>query len=692
MSIYRLDDDGFVKIYKSLFRWFKDKYVDIETYNTLADRVSELETTIANLSPGSGGSCEICENLEIATDPEVEKLIAEKFGFTIEEPEPEAAVKWIGYYGANRAVLKVPEYDLLILESDNIGPLTEEQKNGKKCLAYIAIAEVVSGRWFYPLCKDKDFIAETNNDWGSYRINTASEEWQDILLNTVAPVILDERNYDGIFFDTCDVAEYLEGTYPDQYPGAVEGTKDIIEKFKEKWPDKLIACNSGYKPIKDAASSIDYYVIESTISTWKLTGDEVTYVPASDSRKDYWYPKMDEIKNLGIEILDWEYGNVTDIDEMKSIKAIGIEHGWNPFVTNRNIDWFPEMDTLTPEYVTVIPPTVPDPDDDPENWIPAEDKISFIAATDGENVNFFSNGKIFPIVDKFKVSINDEETEQQYTDLTFSAGDKIDIQLLDDKSYYPPFFPGHWNKTLAKDYVEEILEPFPAFYVSSGNPYISPSNMFTYCSNLKKVPEGLFKNNTFIITAYYMFAQSGIEAIPEKLFENCDKITTFEACFSTCLSLSSVANDLFAYSPVATNMRYVFSGSFVTEFALNIVSPLVDICKTFVSDTTGATPAIRYVIVPDDSTTCQTFIDAKCNRLGVITASGDNVGPTWLYRVQPTSSILTIRSEPSTSASNIGTANKDTIYNIMDEVVADGHTWGKLEQGGWIALTYTTRV
>lgn len=504
------------------------------------------------------------------------------------------AIKWIGYYGSDKKVLDVSGYDLLIVESDNIGTLTASSKRGKKCLAYLAIAEVNPSRWYYNLCEGKSFMVETNTTWGSYRTNPASSEWQDILLNTVAPKILDEMGYDGIFFDVCDVGEYLEDTYPGQYEGAVQGIADIIKGFKKKWPKKLIACNGGYTPILDASDSIDFYVAESAIGTWTTGADgSVVYTDAGESRKNWLYPRIAKIADTGIEILDWEYADLNNHDKVNEIKQQAISKGWNPFVTNRAVSWYPGLPV--PEETK---PNAPE--------VPADDKISFIAATDCENMDFFGGrGYTLPPVNKFKVYINDEETEQEYTSLTFAEGDKVDIQLMDNKSYYPPFILGHWDKTKVHDNVREFLEPFPQFFTdSTGYSLKVWANAFTFCSNLTTVCEGLFKNNPQMNTAYYLFAQSGLTAVPQKLFENCSDITTFEGCFSGCTKLTVIASDLLEYSPKVTTLTYCFSSiGHVDDLELKIASPSITTGMTF-----PANQAVKFYI-PANSVTYDTFMN-----------------------------------------------------------------------------------
>lgn len=62
------------------------------------------------------------------------------------------------------------------------------------------------------------------------------------------------------------------------------------------------------------------------------------------------------------------------------------------------------------------------------------------------------------------------------------------------------------------------------------------------------------------------------------------------------------------------------------------------------------------------------------------------------YQVQVDIDNLTIRSQPSKSAKNLGAISRG-VHAIIGEVESDGYTWGQLKSGkGWIALDYTTRV
>ncbi len=64
------------------------------------------------------------------------------------------------------------------------------------------------------------------------------------------------------------------------------------------------------------------------------------------------------------------------------------------------------------------------------------------------------------------------------------------------------------------------------------------------------------------------------------------------------------------------------------------------------------------------------------------------------YKVQVTSSNLTIRKGPGTTYAKVGSITDKGIYSIIEEKTGTGaKKWGKLKSGaGWIALDYTKKV
>ena len=78
------------------------------------------------------------------------------------------------------------------------------------------------------------------------------------------------------------------------------------------------------------------------------------------------------------------------------------------------------------------------------------------------------------------------------------------------------------------------------------------------CSNLTQLAtptESSFKDLSCVI-----FAESGIQSIPDKMFLNCTKITSFSSCFQDCTSLTTIGNNVFEGCTNVEGYRKTFMG------------------------------------------------------------------------------------------------------------------------------------
>lgn len=145
----------------------------------------------------------------------------------ISDGDASQGIKWLCYYGSNRGVLDLHAYQLLVLEADALGPITNENRANRVCVAYMSMGEISQNRWFWPLVQDKPWVLGENPDWpDSHRIDPRSAEWSDMLINTIAPMLM-AAGYDGFMLDNVDIGEYLENTNPEKYAGAKDAAAGI---------------------------------------------------------------------------------------------------------------------------------------------------------------------------------------------------------------------------------------------------------------------------------------------------------------------------------------------------------------------------------------------------------------------------------------------------------------------------------
>ena len=86
-------------------------------------------------------------------------------------------------------------------------------------------------------------------------------------------------------------------------------------------------------------------------------------------------------------------------------------------------------------------------------------------------------------------------------------------------------------------------------------------SVFSDCTGLTSIPEGLFKNNVNVETfANTFYGCTGLTSIPERLFEHNVKATYFGYAFYGCTGLTSIPEGLFKNNVNATGFESTFYG------------------------------------------------------------------------------------------------------------------------------------
>lgn len=259
-------------------------------------------------------------------------------------------ISWLCYYGADRRVLSLHTYRLLILEADALGPLTQKDKAGRVCIAYMSIGEIVQSRWFWPDVQDKAWLLEENPDWiGARRIDPRSSEWADLLVYKIAPALL-AAGYDGFLLDNVDVGEYLELKDPVQYQGASLAVAEIIRRLHKHYPEAAIITNGGLSTVAELTDCLNAVMSESTFSTWLPHGDGTySYTEISPQNKAWLRPRLLRICGAGIPILALEYVDPYNTEEQQRVREAVKKAGYHPYITDRSLMHFPGSESLPPK-------------------------------------------------------------------------------------------------------------------------------------------------------------------------------------------------------------------------------------------------------------------------------------------------------------------------------------------------------
>ncbi len=280
----------------------------------------------------------------------------EKSPFLAKAAQSVKGLSWLCYYGPDREVLKLPGYQLLILEADALGPLSAKDKNGRKCLAYLGIGEIVESRWFWPELSDKPWLLEANPAWpGSRRVDPRSSEWAEILLDKIAPALL-AAGYDGFLLDNTDIGEYLENLDPERFAGANQAVVAIIRALRKKFPKALIVANGGLSTACEAADSLDAVMRESTVSAWTANDDGTfSYADLSTQGQAWLRPRLMRVRACGLPVLALEYADPEKPDEHRRISEIVRKAGHHPYIAERSLMHYPGAKSSADQKNTQIP-------------------------------------------------------------------------------------------------------------------------------------------------------------------------------------------------------------------------------------------------------------------------------------------------------------------------------------------------
>ena len=189
------------------------------------------------------------------------------------------------YYGENE-LDKISRFDLAILEPEHYHKTQIEKikKSNTLTVAYLNIGEAESYRSFFNKV-NSEWIIKENPDWERhYFIDVSQKGWQNLLIDEVIPAIF-IKNFDGLFLDMIDVAEL--------FPDSQEGMISIINKIRQKYPDKLLIMNNGLFLADHVSRSIDGILAENLFIKYDLKTNL-----ARKSRKSEYQSKIKELIRL----------------------------------------------------------------------------------------------------------------------------------------------------------------------------------------------------------------------------------------------------------------------------------------------------------------------------------------------------------------------------------------------------------
>ena len=347
--------------------------------------------------------------------------------------------------------------------------------------------------------------------------------------------------------------------------------KDELKKLRKTDFDGMRAKRSDYKSlckatekeiarikVEDCDEQAKQYISEHRVP-------EVTYYVDGYLQKDEYVDIGDTVKiinkdtntNLTANVTSFKYdciakkyksvvfGNIKKISDALNDFAIG-------FNKDTDISFYPvppaqEEKTLKLEY----------------------------AMYGSDTLNVFSSWASETTADKITIKW-DDGTTSTYENVTnvrsiqkvYSEGRKystIEVVFENLNSAYGLFAQSNVIKVSGKFTGVENVTDFTYCFMGNKLEYIS-ENIFEECVNAKKfnytfndslkintssnsvkeIPNKLFKNTNKVTSFLGCFAGcSSIESIPYDLFNECIHVDDFDSCFESCISVKNVPNDLF---------------------------------------------------------------------------------------------------------------------------------------------------
>jgi len=207
--------------------------------------------------------------------------------------------QWICYYGSEISAAFLKKTQLIIADPDIIFPEIFPSEALPLFVGYVSVGEAEKYRWYWPLIKDKPWVLEENPNWsGNHWVDVRSEEWQELILDHMIPRLLN-RGYQGVFLDTLDTGEYLEGKDPEKWKGSQKALVKLVKNIRRRYPQMIIIPNNGLSLLPSIERHVDGVVIEDLYTRYNFETKTCDRTPPSvtedkETILDYFMRRMNK--------------------------------------------------------------------------------------------------------------------------------------------------------------------------------------------------------------------------------------------------------------------------------------------------------------------------------------------------------------------------------------------------------------
>ena len=233
---------------------------------------------------------------------------------------------YIVYYGRGEADV-LEQFDLAIVQPDTLTSeeLAQVQAAGTKVVAYLSVGEAEGGRPWWPKV-DLDWILGRNENWGSLYVDAGEAGWQDLLLDTAIPTILQDKPFDGLFLDTLDTV--------DVFPQSKAGMIELVQRMREQYPDLILVQNRGFGVLDETGPAIDAVMFESMSSDFDFSAR--TYSKVERTEEPAFVEEM--ARKHGLVGLVLDYALPENLAAIRYSYDRALAYGFVPYVSTIDLD------------------------------------------------------------------------------------------------------------------------------------------------------------------------------------------------------------------------------------------------------------------------------------------------------------------------------------------------------------------
>jgi hypothetical protein len=136
--------------------------------------------------------------------------------------------------------------------------------------------------------------------------------------------------------DTIDTAEYLEGVYPDKYPGIRDAMVELVREIHEAFPDFKLISNNGFTVLERIAPYLSGMLSEDIHMMVDFEND--SYQPVPEEDYDYKVEMLQRLmKRYDLPVFNIDYVSQKNHRLRKKLIRKSQRLGFKPYVAETNL-------------------------------------------------------------------------------------------------------------------------------------------------------------------------------------------------------------------------------------------------------------------------------------------------------------------------------------------------------------------